>query len=64
MLEVKRICPGCGKPFTMAQSDFDQRLKGRISTPIYCSSRCSFQGWDPVAVRYCSYRRAMDTQNS
>ncbi len=57
--EVTRICPGCGKPFTLAQEDFDVMLNRSMTNPIYCSNGCACDGWDPSAVRFAAYRRQM-----
>ena len=64
MKSVTRICPGCGRPFTMAQSDYDKRLNLAIDMPLFCSSKCAFHGWDTKAVWYGAYRRAMDNRKS
>lgn len=58
MNTVTIICQGCGRPFTLAQSDYDKMLEENIQTPRFCSIQCAFHGWDQQAVWYGRYRRS------
>ncbi|MDD6380163.1 MAG: hypothetical protein PUG04_00475 [Lachnospiraceae bacterium] len=62
MNSVTLICQGCGRPFTLAQSDYDRMLDENIQTPRFCSIQCALHGWDPAAVWYGRYRRSQNDQ--
>lgn len=55
--EVKKLCQGCGREFTIAQSDLDKVLNHSMSTPIFCSNQCAMHGWDPQAIWFGRWRR-------
>ncbi len=56
--EVKRICQGCGREFSITQAELDEMLTRNITLPVFCSNGCAIHGWDPQAVWFGRWRRS------
>ena len=55
--EIKRVCQGCGREFSMAQAELDVFWNRSLSLPIFCSNQCAMHGWDPQAIWLGRWRR-------
>ncbi|MGN0241486.1 MAG: hypothetical protein ACI4CS_07350 [Candidatus Weimeria sp.] len=64
MNTVTLICQGCGRPFEIAQVDYDRILNESMQAPRFCSTQCAFHGWDPQAVWFGRYRRSLEGQKN
>lgn len=60
--EMTLICQSCGREFTLPQAEIDAYWEQGMGIPVFCSLKCTMNGWNPQAVRFAKYRRSKDSK--